>query len=121
MGTGIREAIEGADAVKTIMRTRLKDYDGMLQVLLQSELPDIENELLKMRGIYEEIEALHVKHTAGPKDPRWVRFAKKVNRGTLHKSIEEELDAVDAEALQLFAVLAAKLSLIHISEPTRPY
>lgn len=50
-GRKIREAIEGADAVKTKIRAQLKDYDGMLQVLLQAELPDIEEELLKMRRV----------------------------------------------------------------------
>ena len=110
-GTSIREAIVGADAVKTKIRIRLRDYDGVLQVLLQSDFADVENELLKLRDIYEEIEALHVKHTAGRADPRWVKFAKKVNRGTQHKSIEEDLDAIDAEARQLFSIIAAKSSI----------
>eukprot|EP00752_Nemacystus_decipiens_P014888 g13255.t2 len=108
-GREILEALEGADAVKAKMRARLKDYDGMLQVLLLAD--GVEDELLKMRGIFEEIVALHTKHTAGSCDPRWVKIAKRVNRATLYKTIEEGLDAVDAEARQLFAVITAKSSI----------
>ncbi|CBN74851.1 NB-ARC and TPR repeat-containig protein [Ectocarpus siliculosus] len=111
LGTRIRDAAKGADAVKTKMRTRLADYDGVLQVLLQSDFADIKNELLRLRGLYEEIDALHVKHTADPADPKWAKAAKKVNRGTQHKSIEEDLDAIDKEARQLFGIIATKSSI----------
>ncbi|CAN0157235.1 unnamed protein product [Ectocarpus fasciculatus] len=111
-GSKIREAIEATDVVKKRMRTRLKDYNSMLHVLLQSGSPEnFKSELQRLHDIYTEIEALHVKHTAGPDDPRWVRFAKKVNRGTQHQSIEEDLDAIDGEALQLFTAIAAKSSI----------
>ena len=111
LGRKIREAIEGADAVKTKIRAQLKDYDGMLQVLLQAELPDIEEELLKMRRVLGGVEELSVQHTAGPGDPRWVKFSKRVNRGTLHKTIEEDLDAFDAEFRLLFDVIATRSSI----------
>lgn len=113
VGSKTREAIEATDVVKKRMRARLKDYNSMLHVLLQSGSPDkFKSELQRLHDdVYHEIEALHVKHTAGPEDPRWVRFAKKVDRGTQHKSIEEDLDAIDGEALQLFTAIAAKSSI----------
>ncbi|CAN0390966.1 unnamed protein product [Ectocarpus sp. 12 AP-2014] len=112
VGSKIREAIEATDVAKKRMRARLKDYNSMLHVLLQSGSPDkFKSELQRLHVIYHEVEALHVKHTAGPEDPRRIRFGKKVNRGTQHKSIEEDLDAVDGEALQLFTAIAAKSSI----------
>ncbi|CAN0165358.1 unnamed protein product, partial [Ectocarpus sp. 4 AP-2014] len=109
VGSKIREAIEATDVVKKRMRARLKGYNSMLHVLLQSGSPDkFKSELQRLHDIYHEKEALHVKHTAGPQDPRWVRFVKNVNRGTQHKSIEEDLDAI---ALQLFTAIAAKSSI----------
>ncbi|CAM9242553.1 unnamed protein product [Ectocarpus sp. 13 AM-2016] len=84
----------------------------MLHVLLQSGSPDkFKSELQRLHVIYHEVEALHVKHTAGPEDPRRIRFGKKVNSGTQHKSIEEDLDAIDGEALQLFTAIAANSSI----------
>ncbi len=111
LGTSIREAVEGADAVKTKMRTRLKEYDSVLEALLQSDFADIKSELLRLRDLYEEIDALHVKHTAQPGDPRWAKVARIINRGTQHKSIEEDLDAIDKEAHQLFGIIATKSSI----------
>ncbi|CAB1108053.1 unnamed protein product [Ectocarpus sp. CCAP 1310/34] len=112
VGSKVREAIEATDVAKKRRRARLKDYDSTLHVLLQSGSPDkFKSELQRLHDIYHEIEALHVKHTADPEDPTWVRFAKKVNRGTQHKSIEEDLDAIDGQALQLITAIAAKSSI----------
>ncbi|CAM9481668.1 unnamed protein product [Ectocarpus sp. 6 AP-2014] len=102
-----REAIEATDVVKNARQT-----EGLQQHVPRSGSPDkFKSELQRLRNIYHETEALHVKHTAGPEDPRWVRFAKKVSRGTQHKSIEEDSDAIDGEALQLFTAIAAKSSI----------
>ncbi|CBJ32850.1 NB-ARC and TPR repeat-containing protein-likely pseudogene [Ectocarpus siliculosus] len=107
----IEEAIKGADAVKVTMRTRMKDYGSVLQVLQGSAPAMFENELMRLQDLFSEIEDLHAKHTADPEDGRPAKIAKRVNRGTQHESIGEALDAIDREVVRQFTAIAAKSSI----------
>ncbi|CAM9934213.1 unnamed protein product, partial [Ectocarpus sp. 8 AP-2014] len=107
----IEEAIKGADAVKVTMRTRMKDYGSVLQVLQGSAPAMVENELMRLQDLFSEIEDLHAKHTADPEDGRPAKIAKRINRGTQHKSIGEALDAIDADVVRQFAAIAAISSI----------
>ncbi|CAN0119504.1 unnamed protein product, partial [Ectocarpus sp. 4 AP-2014] len=107
----IEEAIKGADAVKVTMRTRMKDYGSVLQVLQGSAPAMVKHELVMLQGLLSEIEDLHAHHTADPEDGRPAKIAKIVNRGTQHKSIGEALDAIDADVVRQFTAIAAKSSI----------
>lgn len=112
VGTKIVAAIDATDVIKTQMRSCLERYNSMLETLRGSDSPDMfKTELQGLHDVYLEIEALHVKHTAGPEDPRWVRFLKKINRASQHESIQEALDHVGRKAYQLSADIAAKASI----------
>ena len=107
----IEEAVEGEDAVKVAMRTRMKDYGSILQELQRSTPAMFEHEIERLQGLLKEVEDLHAKHTAGPEDGRPTKVAKKINRGIMHESIEETLDAIDREVVRQFTAIAAKSSI----------
>ncbi|CAN0424452.1 unnamed protein product [Ectocarpus fasciculatus] len=107
----IEEAIKGEDAVKVTMRTRMKDYGSVLQVLQGSAPAMVEHELARLQDLLSDIEDLHAKHTANPEDGRLAKIAKRSNRGTQHKSIGEALDAIDRDVVQQFTAIAAKSSI----------
>ncbi|CAN0332450.1 unnamed protein product, partial [Ectocarpus fasciculatus] len=107
----IEEAIKGEDAIKVTMRTRMKDYGSVLQVLQGSAPAMVEHELARLQDLLSDIEDLHAKHTADPEDGRLAKTAKRVNRGTQHKSIGEALDAIDRDVVRQFTAIAAKSSI----------
>jgi len=118
-GGGILEGIVGAEAFGVKMRARVERYDGMLRALLQKKLPDIESELLKLRGMYAKLEeALREKRAAGAESSVRVKLAKLTGRRTRHEMIEEALDVVDAEVLKLLGAIAAKSLPANASMPT---
>ncbi|CAM9767482.1 unnamed protein product [Ectocarpus fasciculatus] len=107
----IEEAIKGEDAIKVTMRTRMKDYGSVLQVLQGSAPAMVEHELARLQDLFSDIEDLHAKHTANPEDGRLAKIAKRANRGTQHKSIGEALDAIDRDVVRQFTAIAAKSSI----------
>ena len=106
----IQEAIEGADAVKATMRTRMEDYGSVLQALQGSAPGAFKHELERLQGLFTEVEDLHAKYTADPQDGRPAKIAKRINRGTQHESIGETLDAIDRDVVRQFTAIAAKSS-----------
>ncbi|CAM9821168.1 unnamed protein product [Scytosiphon promiscuus] len=107
----IEEAMEGAGAIKAMMRTRMKDYGSVLQALRGSTAALYEHEQQRLQGLFAEIEALHAKHTASPEDGRPAKIAKIANRGAQHKSIRDSLDAIDRDVVRQFNAIAAKSSV----------
>lgn len=106
----IEGAIKGEDAVKTTMRTRIKDYRSVLQKLQGSTSPQLQHEMERLQGLFRQVEDLHEQHTAGPEDTRSTKFVTRFNRGIKHESIAEELDAIDREVVRLFTAITAKSS-----------
>ncbi|CAM9281636.1 unnamed protein product [Scytosiphon promiscuus] len=104
-------AIKGVGAVKAKMRTLIKDYRSVLQVLQSSTPSVLQHELERLQGLLKEIEDLHDKVTAGPDDGRLARIAKRLNRGVKHEAIAEALDAIDREVVRQFAAIGAKCSI----------
>lgn len=113
VGSKIRDACTGADAVKTQMRTRMDDYESVLKVL-SDELPGttvLDHELGRLTKLFGSIQQLHGEHTAGPEDGKLARISKIVGRGTQRVSITEALDEIDKEVFRQFAAIAAKSSV----------
>lgn len=107
----IEEAVEGEGAVKVKMRTRMKDYASVLEELQDSTAALFKHELERLQDLFAQMKDLHAEHTAGPVDGRPAKIAKKINRGIMHESIGEALDAIDSEVVRQFTAIAAKSSI----------
>ncbi|CAN0502731.1 unnamed protein product, partial [Ectocarpus sp. 12 AP-2014] len=107
----IEEAIEGEHVVQVTMRTRMRDYGSVLQELQDSTPAMFQQERKRLQGLITEIEDLHAKHTANPEDGRPANEAKRINRGIMHESIGETLDAIDRDVIRQFTAIAAKSSI----------
>eukprot|EP00752_Nemacystus_decipiens_P017213 g15421.t2 len=107
----IEAAFEGVDAIKVTIRSRMKDYASVLEALQGSAPAVFKYELERLQDLFIEIEDLHAKHTADREDGRPAKIAKRVNRGTQHKSIGEDLDAIDKDVVRQFIAISAKSSI----------
>ncbi|CAM9432348.1 unnamed protein product [Ectocarpus sp. 13 AM-2016] len=111
LGT-IEAAIQGADAVRVTMRTRIKDYRSMLRVLQDSAPAVFEYELEMLQNLFTEIEDLHAKHTTGPEDGRFAKMAKMENGGSL---------ALPYGYVERAAAQEVADALTNLEEPRTPY